>query len=249
MRPLGPLVRYVQRPHQSVCFRYPPLNVRKELIRLYRFISYRQSYAHHPAKKRKYTSTSSNGFASTAGDEERQGLMSSRPYDDEGDAFIEMDVLPPRWADVQDEVTDLLREIATRSAELDKLHQKHVLPGFEDEDVKKREEDVIEGLAQEITRNFHKCQAAIQKVDNMVREAKSSGGGVSQGEETMARNIQISLASRVQEASAGFRKRQSNYLRSMLLPLKVILKLFSNFPQNSAPWVGSPLPFPAPLPQ
>ena len=167
--------------------------------------------------------------------------MSSRPYDDEGDAFIEMDVLPPRWADVQDEVTDLLREIAMRSTELDKLHQKHVLPGFEDEDVKKREEDVIEGLTQEITRGFHKCQAAIQKVDSMIREAKSSGGGVSQGEETMARNIQISLAGRVQEASAGFRKRQSNYLRSMLLSLGSYSDI-SNLKQNSAPWEGSPLP-------
>lgn len=186
------------------------------LIRRCSYISYRQSYAHHPAKKRKDITSSRNGFATANGDEERQGLMSTRPYDDEGDAFIEMDVLPPRWADVQDEVTDLLREIATRSAELDKLHQKHVLPGFEDEDVKKREEDVIEGLTQEITRGFHKCQAAIQKVDSMIREARNTAGGASQGEETMAKNIQISLASRVQEASAGFRKRQSNYLRSNL---------------------------------
>ena len=32
--------------------------------------------------------------------------------------------------------------------------------------------------------------------------------------ETMAKNIQISLAGRVQEASAGFRKKQSAYLKS-----------------------------------
>ena len=145
--------------------------------------------------------------------------MSSRPYDEEGDAVIEMDVLPPRWADVQDEVTDLLRGIAKKSVELDKLHQKHVLPGFEDEDVKKREEDVIEALTQEITRSFHKCQAAIKRVESMVREAKSSAGGgsggITQGEETIARNIQISLAAKVQDSSAAFRKRQSNYLKKL----------------------------------
>jgi syntaxin 16 len=48
----------------------------------------------------------------------------------------------------------------------------------------------------------------------MARETKQQGG-ISKGEETMARNIQISLAGRVQEASAGFRKKQSAYLKSM----------------------------------
>jgi hypothetical protein len=47
----------------------------------------------------------------------------------------------------------------------------------------------------------------------MVREAKQQGG-VSAGDETMAKNIQISLASRVQDASARFRKKQSTYLKS-----------------------------------
>ena len=140
--------------------------------------------------------------------------MSAGAYDDDGDAVIEMDVLPPRWADIQDEVTELLEGIAKKSADLDKLHAKHVLPGFDDEDVKKQEEDVIERLTQQITRGFRNCQDAIQRIEAMVRDAKRQGG-VSKGEETMARNIQISLASRVQEASAGFRKRQSNYMKSL----------------------------------
>lgn len=140
--------------------------------------------------------------------------MSAGAHDDDGDAVIEMDLLPPRWTDVQDEVTELLEGIAKKSAGLDKLHQKHVLPGFDDEDVKKREEDDIERMTQEITRGFHNCQNAIQRIDMMVRDTKRQGG-VSKGDETMARNIQISLASRVQEASAGFRKRQSNYMKSM----------------------------------
>lgn len=140
--------------------------------------------------------------------------MSAGAYDDDGDAVIEMDLLPPRWTDIQDEVTELLEGIAKKSANLDKLHQKHVLPGFDDEDVKKREEDDIERLTQEITRGFHNCQNSIQRIDMMVRDTKRQGG-VSKGDETMARNIQISLASRVQEASAGFRKRQSNYMKSL----------------------------------
>jgi syntaxin 16 len=141
--------------------------------------------------------------------------MSSAAYEDDGDAIIEMDLLPPRWVDVSDEVTELLADIARKSTKLERLHSKHVLPGFDDEDVRRGEEGEIEQLTQEITRGFHGCQQAIQKVEMMVREARQHGG-VSKGEETMARNIQISLAGRVQEASAGFRKKQSTYLKSTI---------------------------------
>lgn len=142
--------------------------------------------------------------------------MSAGAFEDDGDAVIEMDLLPPRWTDVQDEVTELLGEIAIKSADLERLHQKYVLPGFDDEDVKREEEATIEHMTQEITRGFHKCQKSIQRIETLVKDAKIQGG-VSKGDETMARNIQISLATRVQEASAGFRKKQSNYLKSWCL--------------------------------
>lgn len=142
--------------------------------------------------------------------------MSAGAFEDGGDAVIEMDLLPPRWIDIQDEVTEILGTIAAQSVDLDRLHQKHVLPGFEDEEVKKEEEDRIERLTQEITRGFHNCQRAIKRIETMVRDSRKQGS-VSRGDETMARNIQISLASKVQEASAGFRKKQSNYLKKMRL--------------------------------
>ena len=185
-----------------------------ELIEACRYISYRQSYAHHPAKKRKTAGHTANGF-SAAGYEsdERRGLMSAGAFEDDGDAVIEMDRLPPRWVDIQDEVTDLLGAIAKKSADLEKLHQKHVLPGFDDEDVKRQEEVAIERMTQEITRGFHDCQKAIQRIEILVRDARHQGN-LSAADDTMARNIQISLASRVQEVSAGFRKKQSSYLKS-----------------------------------
>jgi syntaxin 16 len=178
------------------------------------YISYRQSYAHHPAKKPKYAAAG-NGFSSSfpSVSSERQGLIAAGAFDDDGDAVIEMDLLPPRWADISDEVTEYLTDIAAKSQKLEKLHQKHVLPGFDDEEVKRSEEAEIERLTQDITRGFHDCQKAIQRVEQMVRENKQQGG-ISKGEETMAKNIQISLAGRVQEASAGFRKKQSAYLKS-----------------------------------
>jgi len=149
--------------------------------------------------------------------EERQGLMSSGAYEDDGDAVIEMDLLPPRWLDVQDEITEHLAHIAKQTRKLDQLHQKHVLPGFDDEDVKKREEREIEQLTQDITRGFQRCQQAIKRIETMVREAKQQGN-INQGEEVMAQNLKISLASRVGEVSAMFRKKQSTYLKSESAP-------------------------------
>lgn len=147
-------------------------------------------------------------------DDDRLGLLSSGAYEaDDGDAVIEMDLLPPRWADVSDEVSELLADIAHKSQKLERLHQKHVLPGFNDDEAKKAEEGEIEQLTQAITRGFHDCHRCIQRVEQMVREGKAAGQ-ISRADEVMAKNIQVNLATRVQEASSGFRKRQSTYLKS-----------------------------------
>ena len=148
-----------------------------------------------------------NGFR----DDEREGLINA--FEDDGDQVIEMDLLPPRWLDIQDEITEHLADIAKQTRRLDQMHQKHVLPGFDDEEVKKREEREIEGLTQDITRSFQKCQQAIKRIESMVRESKQQGS-ISSGEETMAKNLKISLASRVGEVSALFRKKQAAYLKS-----------------------------------
>ena len=139
--------------------------------------------------------------------------MSSGAYDD-GDTVIEMDLLSPRWIDVQDEVGDILKDIALKGARLDKLHSKHVLPGFDDDSVKLKEEREIEQLTTEITRGFQGCQKAIKRIESMVKEAAQTGN-LQQGDEVMAKNIMVALASRVQEVSATFRKKQSNYLNKL----------------------------------
>ena len=184
-----------------------------------RYISYRQSYAHHPAKKTRYSGPAGNGFSdfgrggggaggASARSEDQEGLLAGADYDD-GDAVIEMDLLPPRWAEISDDVTDQLADIARKSQALERLHQKHVLPGFNDDEAKRAEEAQIEDLTQAITRGFHECHRCIQRVEQMVRD-----GSMTKAEETMAKNIQVSLATRVQEASANFRKKQSAYLKS-----------------------------------
>ncbi|KAM7208805.1 t-SNARE [Naviculisporaceae sp. PSN 640] len=189
------------------------------------YISYRQSYAHHPTKRNRYgPSSAGDRFGGTSGtsssvlfsaDDDRRGLLSSGAYDvDDGDAVIEMDLLPPRWADISDEVAEHLAEVARKSQKLERLHQKHVLPGFNDEEAKKAEETEIEQLTQSITKGFHDCHRCIQRIEHMVREGKANGQ-MSQADETMAKNVRINLATRVQEASALFRKKQSAYLKKL----------------------------------
>ncbi|KAF1983076.1 t-SNARE [Aulographum hederae CBS 113979] len=200
------------------------------------FISYRQSYSHHPAKKTKYSGHASNGFGDNSTlSEETRGLMSAGAFEDDGDAVIEMDLLPPRWLDIQDVVTEHLEEVTRQTKQLDQLHQKHVLPGFDDEDVKKKEEREIEQLTQEITRQFQSCQKAIKRIESMVRESKDQGG-ISRGEETMAQNLKISLATRVGEVSALFRKKQATYLKK----LRQINGFASPLDRSSTPLAGNP---------
>ncbi|KAJ5263982.1 Syntaxin N-terminal [Penicillium chrysogenum] len=137
------------------------------------YFSYRQSLIHHPAKKPHFTPT--NGFSDTPSHpEENRRLIPET--DEDGDMVIEMDLLPPRWVDVQEEVSELLSEIAQNSAQLDKLHQKHLLPGFGDEELRRQDEGVIESLTQDVTRSFHDCQRSIMRIETMVGESKAHGG-------------------------------------------------------------------------
>ncbi|ROT34786.1 SNARE complex subunit Tlg2 [Sodiomyces alkalinus F11] len=186
------------------------------------YLSYRQSYADHPVKRAKYTdsqargasSADSYGLASSDTPEDTRALLSAGAFDREGDAVIEMDVIPPRWADVSDEITELLADIARRSQVLERLHQTHVLPGFNDDATKKNEEREIEGLTHQITKGFHDCNRCIQRLERMIQEMKEAGS-LSRADATMAKNMQISLASRVQDASASFRRKQSTYLKKL----------------------------------
>ncbi|RPB02144.1 t-SNARE [Choiromyces venosus 120613-1] len=176
------------------------------------YISYRQSYSHHPAKRPRFASSAFHA------DEERRGLISSGSglggdvddnFSNNGDAVIEMDLLPPRWADVSDEVNELLADITRKSSKLDKLHSKHVLPGFDDN--RSAEEGEIERLTGEITNGFHECQKKIRRIEGMIGRE----GGGSKGEEAMGKNVEISLATKVQDASTSFRKKQSAYLKKL----------------------------------
>jgi syntaxin 16 len=88
-------------------------------------------------------------------------------------------------------------------------------------------------LTQDITRGFHECRRCIQRIEQMVREGKAKGQ-MSRADETMAKNIKVNLAARVQEASSGFRKKQSTYLKK----LRDMAGLASPTERSSTPLAG-----------
>lgn len=119
--------------------------------------------------------------------------------------------LPPAWMDVSEEVDALLESMTPKLAELDRLHAKHLLPSFVD---KTEQERQIESLTSEITSDFRRASQHIARLASQTTQAMRTK--TLQGHEiTAARNAQTALATRVQQMSSLFRRKQSLYLRRL----------------------------------
>lgn len=119
--------------------------------------------------------------------------------------------LPPRWVDISDEVDAILLSLQPKMAHLDRLHAKHILPGFTD---RTEEERDIERETVEITKQFRKCSKLISSLASHT-QALARSGHVSAREVAMANNVQTALAGKVQDASGTFRRKQSNYMQRL----------------------------------
>jgi syntaxin 16 len=104
---------------------------------------------------------------------------------------------------------------------LDKMHAKHVLPGFTDRTGEERE---IESVTTDITKvrtasGPHAApfrQRLITRIAVVANASSASGsshpGAPSRNEAQTAKNVQRGLAAKVQELSATFRKKQRVYM-------------------------------------
>ncbi|KAG0371342.1 hypothetical protein BGX24_001738 [Mortierella sp. AD032] len=173
------------------------------------FLQFRNSYSgsHAAAIRQQYNQqqqlqqqssllATSDGY----GDTERVGLM------DSAETTIELMMLPPKWVDIVDEVDDELEKIKVNVQKLDAMHKKHLLPGFDD---RIQEERDIERLTDEITQQFHASQRRIKRINADSRHSSSNQ------EQIMSRNVQMSLAQKVQDASTLFRQKQNTYMQRM----------------------------------
>ncbi|PCH43750.1 t-SNARE, partial [Wolfiporia cocos MD-104 SS10] len=113
--------------------------------------------------------------------------------------------------DIADQVEEILAGTQAKTAALDKLHAKHVLPGFSDRSAEERE---IEAATTDITKDFRRCHALIQRIGPEPNHSFPPSGR-SRHEELAAKNVQRGLAAKVQELSATFRKKQRVYMEKL----------------------------------
>ncbi|TFY77478.1 hypothetical protein EWM64_g6536 [Hericium alpestre] len=144
-------------------------------------------------------------------DDEHEGLISA-----DAGPHISLDVeLPPKWVDLSEQVEDILAGAQTKIAALDKLHAKHVLPGFADRTHEERE---IEAATTDITKDFRQCQALIQRVGAAAEQPHAfppSSSDRTHNYALAAKNVQRGLAAKVQDLSATFRKKQRVYMEKL----------------------------------
>ncbi|KAI8883906.1 t-SNARE [Backusella circina FSU 941] len=158
------------------------------------FLQYRNSYAR----------TQSSAPHLSSGMSETEGLIES------SDTVIEMSVLPPKWVDIVDEVDEALdlaldiKPYFPPVTKLEGMHRKHLLPGFDD---RSSDEAAIDNLTSDITNEFYRIKRDIQRIHAGVNDSDQ--------DDKLARNIQTSLATKVQDVSSSFRKQQSSYLQKL----------------------------------
>ncbi|SCV73382.1 BQ2448_7308 [Microbotryum intermedium] len=159
----------------------------------------------------------SQGLMSDAVDGGGGGLGASTSRRGSGAVSGSVEVLPPRWVDLSDRVDEVLQRVKPKISQLDKLHAKHILPGFKDRSAEERE---IDALATEITSDFRSCQRLIRQIAEMSRALLQQRVTHANAESTrleliMAANVQTALATKVQELSGTFRKKQTAYLKHL----------------------------------
>ncbi|KDQ53483.1 hypothetical protein JAAARDRAFT_39169 [Jaapia argillacea MUCL 33604] len=173
------------------------------------FRSYRDSLPRSSRFSRSRPSFQYDETSFNAGDE-REGLIHSDP----GHVSLNIDTLPPKWVDIAEHVEEIIADTRAKIAALDKLHAKHVLPGFSDRSAEERE---IEAATTDITKNFRQCQMLIQQIGSRGEHSfpPSSSSSTSRHEGLAAKNVQRGLAAKVQELSATFRKKQRVYMEKL----------------------------------
>ncbi|ORY84809.1 t-SNARE [Protomyces lactucae-debilis] len=168
------------------------------------FLSFRAAYDHNAS------SAFRGSRYSLDQDEDRQTLLAQSGLDSlaKSDTVIAMDVLPPRWVDMTDEVDEHLAKIRKiQQQQLEPLHRKHMLPGFDDRTGEERE---IAKLTTDITRLFAQCSRLIKQVQRQAQEPD-----IRDVDRLMARNVTQALAAKVSAENGEFRRAQSKYLARM----------------------------------
>ena len=114
--------------------------------------------------------------------------------------------LPPAWVDLMDRVDALTAQIEAKMKELEALHRKRLLVGFDDTEAAKERD--IDYMTQEIT-------AMLRESEMVLKQLSGPGGREGSTERVVTRNVQKNMAKRIQGLSIKFRTSQRNYMAQL----------------------------------
>lgn len=126
-------------------------------------------------------------------------LSTEDPSNSRGTAVVG---LPPAWVDLSEEISGNIQLVRTKMSELMKAHAKALMPSFGDG---KEDQHAIEVLTQEIT-------GLLKKSEKQLKRFSTSGPSE---DVNVRKNVQISLATDLQNLSMDLRKKQSAYLKRL----------------------------------
>lgn len=114
--------------------------------------------------------------------------------------------MPPYWVDKVDEVNANLEHIVNKTTQLEDVHRRRLLT-FDDNEQQRHERE-IDILTKSITIKF-------QESEKILKRILATGAKPGNTDERVRRNIQRSLATRLQELSGNFRGTQRSYLAKL----------------------------------
>ncbi|KAI9137585.1 t-SNARE [Paraphysoderma sedebokerense] len=185
------------------------------------FLQYRASFSHSTHSHFKSASIVADGYGAS----EKTGLIAG--VNDE-DHHIDMGSLPPRWVDIVEEIEDNMNRIKEKVSELESLYKKHLLEIIED---RSQERNAIEIITDDISELFRSSQRKIKQIDEESRTTPN----ITRQEQVLCKNIQVSLATRLQNLTGEFRKSQSSYLQKLRQRQNRTSNLFTSTQTNSSP--------------
>lgn len=118
------------------------------------------------------------------------------------------EALPPIWIDKIEQVDEDIAKIEAKIRELNTLHTKRLMVNFETDEMMQERE--IDDKTQEITQVFHHAETVLKKFG-----AQSKDATLSLAEITVRKNMQMSMAKKLQGLSTSFRSTQKEYMHRM----------------------------------
>lgn len=116
--------------------------------------------------------------------------------------------LPPVWVDNIESVEEVITKIQIKIRELNQLHTKRLMVNFEDDE--NQQEQAIDTKTREITSLFHDAEQVLKRFSKA-----SDNKDISLAEKTVRKNLQMSMAKKLQGYSTAFRSTQKEYMNRL----------------------------------